>query len=82
MLKQLLLSWPTFNLENVNLLTNPNINPKNGVVYWKNMYVQNKHKGKQNQNKVNETRTVENIKHEPILSWSFDFIYREFLQEN
>ena len=33
-------------------------------------------------NKVNEARTVENIKDEPILSWSFDFIYREFLQGN
>ena len=32
---------------------------------------------KQNQNKVNETRTVENIKYEPILSWSSDFIYRD-----
>ena len=32
---------------------------------------------KQNQNKVNEAKTVENIKYEPILSWSFDFIYRD-----
>ena len=28
-----------FNLENVNLLSNPNVNPKNGVAYKKNVYV-------------------------------------------
>ena len=33
LLKQLLLSCATFNLENLNLLTNPNINLKNGVAY-------------------------------------------------
>ena len=38
----------------------------------KNVNVQNKHKG--NKIKVNEARTVENIKYEPILSWSSDFI--------
>ena len=27
----------TFNLENVNLLSNPNVNPKNGVAYKKNV---------------------------------------------
>ena len=32
---------------------------------------------KQNQNKVNEAKTVENIKYEPILSLFFDFIYRD-----
>ena len=37
------------------------------------MCVQNKHKG----SKINEGRTVENIKYEPILSWSSDSIYRE-----
>ena len=36
------------------------------------MYVQNKHKG----NKVDEAKTVENIKYEPILSSSSDFNYR------
>ena len=30
-----------------------------------------------NQNKVNEAKTVENIKYEPILSLSSDFIYRD-----
>ena len=34
---------------------------------------------KQNQNKVNEAKTVENIKYEPILSFSSDFIYRKKL---
>ena len=29
----------------------------------------------QNQNKVNEAKTAENIKYEPVLSWSSDFIY-------
>ena len=33
------------------------------------MYVQNKQQRKQNENKVNEGKTVENIKYEPILSW-------------
>ena len=28
-------------------------------------------------NKANEARIVENIKDEPILSWSSDFIYRD-----
>ena len=28
-------SQATFNLENVNLLSNPNVNPKNGVAYKK-----------------------------------------------
>ena len=31
-----------------------------------------------NQNKVSETKTVENNRYEPILSWSSDFIYRGF----
>ena len=35
------------------------------------------HKRKQNQNKVNEAKTVENIKYEPILTWSSYFIYRD-----
>ena len=30
----------TFNLGNVNLLSNPNINPKDGVAYNKNKYTQ------------------------------------------
>ena len=30
-------SYRTFNLENVNLLSNPNINPKSGIAYKKNM---------------------------------------------
>ena len=34
------------------------------------------HKRKQNQNKVNEAKTVENIKYEPILSSYSDFNYR------
>ena len=29
-----------------------------------------------NQSKVNEAKTVQNIKCEPILGWSSDFIYR------
>ena len=29
-------------------------------------------------NKVSETKTVENNRYEPILSWSSDFIYRGF----
>ena len=32
------------------------------------IYVQNKHRKKQNQNKVNEAKAVGNIKYEPILS--------------
>ena len=31
---------------------------------------------KQNQNKVNEAKIVENIEYEPIISWSSDFVYR------
>ena len=31
-------SYATFNLETVTLLSNPNINPKNGVTYKKNLY--------------------------------------------
>ena len=50
---------------------------KKELLIKKNVYVQNKYKGKKNQNKVNEARTVENIKYEPILSWSSDFIYRD-----
>ena len=37
---------------------------------------------KQNQNKVSEAKTVENIKYKPILSWSSDFMYRDLEQEN
>ena len=33
--------WATFNLVNVNLLGNPNVNPKNGVAYKKNVWVPN-----------------------------------------
>ena len=32
---------------------------------------------KQNRNKVNEPKTVEKIKYEPILGWSSDFIYSD-----
>ena len=39
-----------FNFENVNLLTNSNINPKNGVAY-KKVYVQNKHEGNKTKTK-------------------------------
>ena len=31
-------SKETFNIENVNLLSNPNPNPKNGVAYKKNVH--------------------------------------------
>ena len=37
--------------------------------------MQNKHE--RNKTKVNEVRTIENIKYEPILSWSSDFIYMD-----
>ena len=37
---------------------------------------------KQTQNKVNQAKTVENIKYEPILTWSSDLIYRDLQQEN
>ena len=36
----------------------------------KNVYVQNKHKANKTKNKVNEVKTVEKIKYEPILSQS------------
>ena len=32
--------WATLNLVNVNLLSNPNVNPKNGVAYKNNMKCQ------------------------------------------
>ena len=38
---QLSNSWATFNLENVNLLSNPNVNPKNEVAYKKNRLCEN-----------------------------------------
>ena len=39
------------NLENVNLLSNPNVNPKDVVTYEKNGHVQKKYKG--NKTKIN-----------------------------
>ena len=39
------------NLENVNLLSNPNVNPKDVVTYEKNGHVQKKYKG--NKTKTN-----------------------------
>ena len=32
---------------------------------------------KPNQNKVNEAKTIENIKYELILSWPSDLVYRD-----
>ena len=72
---ELLLSKATFNLENVSLLTNPNLNPKNGVAYIKKCVCPKPTQRKQNQNKANEAKTVENIKYNSILSWSSGFIY-------
>ena len=72
---ELLLSEATFNLENVSLLTNPNINPQNCVAYIKKCVCPKKQNG--NKTKVNEAKTVENIKYEPILCSSSDFIYRD-----
>ena len=40
------------------------------------MYFQKWIQRMSNQSKVNEAKTVQNIKCEPILGWSSDFIYR------
>ena len=61
------------NLENVNLLSNPNVNPKNVATYEKTLHVQKKYKGNKTKTnpinlKLNEARTVESIKYEPIQS--------------
>ena len=63
-----------FNLENLNLLANSNINLKIGVASKKKCVCSAQNKDKENKNKtVNESKTVENIKYEPILSWSSGF---------
>ena len=61
------------NLENVNLLSNPNVNPKNVATYEKTLHVQKKYKGNKTKTnpinlKLNEGRTVESIKYETIQS--------------
>ena len=40
------------------------------------MYIFNRNTKETNQNKVNEAKTVENIKYEPVLSLSSGFIYK------
>ena len=51
------------------MLSNPNVNLKNGVAY-KKCVCPKQTQSKQSQNKINEVKTVEKIKYEPILSQS------------